>query len=157
MIHQCIRCDKVFKPNRGKQRYCTRACSALGFRGSNHPRYKGGHIRPDGYHIIQVNGKRMLSHRHIMEQHLGRHLEKSEVVHHRDGNPSNNMLDNLVLTKNQSEHVKSHCKHFRSDTHKQCSKCKIIKPRSEFTPAIQRNPGDDPSYSSCKKCKANKK
>jgi hypothetical protein len=36
-------------------------------------------------------------HRWIMEQHLGRKLEKHEVVHHIDGNTLNNEIDNLKV------------------------------------------------------------
>ena len=34
-----------------------------------------------------------------MEAHLGRRLEPWELVHHKDGNKSNNALDNLELTE----------------------------------------------------------
>lgn len=43
----------------------------------------------------------------IMENYLGRNLLSEEEVHHIDGNPLNNNIDNLeVLTK--SEHLKIH-------------------------------------------------
>lgn len=49
----------------------------------------------------------VLAHRVIMENHLGRLLDKSEVVHHLDGNKHNNDISNLeVLTANQ--HTKEH-------------------------------------------------
>jgi hypothetical protein len=42
-----------------------------------------------------------------MEEHLGRSLQSSELVHHRDGNKENNAVSNLeVMT--QSEHTKVH-------------------------------------------------
>lgn len=51
----------------------------------------------------------VLLHRVVLENHLGRLLDKSEVVHHKDGNKLNNSVDNLeVLT--QSEHAKIHAK-----------------------------------------------
>ena len=44
--------------------------------------------------------------RKFMEQKIGRRLIEGEVVHHIDGNPSNNCEGNLELCKNQSEHLK---------------------------------------------------
>jgi hypothetical protein len=44
-----------------------------------------------------------------MENKLKRYLKKNEDVHHKDGNPSNNSLDNLELVKHddhQIEHAK---------------------------------------------------
>ena len=64
-----------------------------------------GTIVPDGYKKITVNGQRILEHRHIVEQHIGRKLRKDEVVHHLDGNRLNNELSNLVIT-HQSHHAK---------------------------------------------------
>lgn len=46
-------------------------------------------------------------HQYVMEMHLGRALVPGEVVHHIDGNKTNNNLDNLYLTSVQ-EHNKLH-------------------------------------------------
>lgn len=42
-----------------------------------------------------------------MEQHLGRKLKKGEVVHHIDGNKTNNNINNLQLMT-AKEHSKMH-------------------------------------------------
>ena len=48
-------------------------------------------------------------HRAIMEEHLGRRLRPDEVVHHKDGDKTNNDISNLeVLT--WSEHSSLHRK-----------------------------------------------
>lgn len=44
-----------------------------------------------------------------METKLGRKLSKEEVVHHIDGNKTNNSLDNLQLMT-RSEHSSHHAK-----------------------------------------------
>jgi len=68
------------------------------------PNWKGGRsVRKDGYVRVNVDGKRVLEHRHILEQE-GVDLE-NKVVHHKDGNPNNNSLDNLQVFDSQSEHI----------------------------------------------------
>jgi hypothetical protein len=65
--------------------------------------WKGGiHKRKDGYFRINIDGVRFLYHRYI----LG--INDNKVVHHLDENPSNNSIDNLVVCKNQSEHIKKY-------------------------------------------------
>jgi hypothetical protein len=46
-------------------------------------------------------------HRLVMEQQLGRFLEPTEIIHHRDQNRSNNNINNLELQGNQSIHAKN--------------------------------------------------
>jgi len=49
-----------------------------------------------------------------MEKHIGRHIKKDEVVHHKDENPLNNSIENLELISNIS-HKKLHTKKRRRD------------------------------------------
>jgi hypothetical protein len=44
-----------------------------------------------------------------MEQHLGRTLGPDEVVHHRDGDPSNNSIENLEV-KGRIKHLQDHAR-----------------------------------------------
>ena len=57
---------------------------------------------------VNVNGKRVLQHRLLMEQHLGRPLARGECVHHKNGDPTDNRIDNLELQSSHSEHMKKH-------------------------------------------------
>jgi hypothetical protein len=56
-----------------------------------------------GYRWVYVteNGRRVArrEHRAILERHFGRKLEPWELVHHKDGNPSNNTIENLEITE----------------------------------------------------------
>ena len=67
------------------------------------------YIRNDGYVCLsKVNHPntdstgRLYEHRKIMAEILGRPLTKDEIVHHLDGNPSNNEQDNLFLVTRHS-------------------------------------------------------
>lgn len=78
---------------------------ASGKFGKEHPNWKGGHTNGQGYRIVYRNGKRIPEHRAVAMDILGRDLFSDEVVHHKDGNRSNNTPDNLVVMK-RSEHDK---------------------------------------------------
>ena len=59
------------------------------------------------YRGKKVKGKRIDEQRFIMEQILGRKLERYEIVHHKDGNKLNNTPDNLVVMT-LKEHTRLH-------------------------------------------------
>ena len=48
-------------------------------------------------------------HREVMEKSLGRKLDSSELVHHKDGNKQNNSIYNLEI-KSKAEHINHHRK-----------------------------------------------
>lgn len=98
--------------------------------GEGHPKWLGGRTRtahgyvkvvcPDHPTCVEVNRRReavakgayypkqkyVWEHRLVMEKLLGRFLTAGEVVHHMDGNPSNNAPENLRLFDSNAEHLK---------------------------------------------------
>ena len=61
-----------------------------------------------GYIRINIDGKRVLQHRRVMEQHLGRPLDKDERIHHINGDKTDNRIENLELQPNNGEHMKKY-------------------------------------------------
>ena len=60
------------------------------------------------YAYQYIDGKRVRLHDYVMEQKIGRKLEKKERVHHIDGDKTNYDISNLYLCKNSSDHMYVH-------------------------------------------------
>lgn len=66
-----------------------------------------GYLDHRGYKVFYLYGQEIKEHRLIFEQYLGRELQRSEVVHHINGNRCDNRLENLKLMT-LGEHTKLH-------------------------------------------------
>jgi hypothetical protein len=85
--------------------------------GERHPNWKGGtkqvgrylyRYQPD--HPLATKSGYVLDHRLKMEAHLGRALLRSEVVHHRNGDPLDNRIENLEVFQTNADHLRHELK-----------------------------------------------
>jgi len=91
-------------------------------RGEKHHCWRGGTRMVGGYlHLFRPthpyarkDGWILRSHL-IIEEGLGHHLPRGEVVHHKDGDRTNDTLGNLEVFSNNGEHLRLHNKFFSRD------------------------------------------
>jgi hypothetical protein len=89
--------------------------SSLGKFREAHPSWTGGRTITNGYpcvyqpeHPRHMPNGYVYEHIVIAERLLGRALRRGEIVHHIDGDKTNNTDDNLAVLASQSEHIRLH-------------------------------------------------
>lgn len=100
VVKRCRRCDYLNRTG----------VPILKNRGSGNGMFAGGRVsRSDGYINLLVGPDvYQLEHRWVMEKFLNRLLSKTEVVHHINGDKTDNRIENLELFSSKSEHMRHH-------------------------------------------------
>lgn len=161
MLRLCEQCGASFQTypcrvRKGNGQFCSVQCSRKAHS-------VDAYHRPDGYVTVLRPGHpnadsvgRVYQHVLVAEQILGRPLQKGEVVHHLNHDPSDNRPDNLRVCKDQAEHLALHAQERlvqhggRPMLEKRCHRCQQIKPLSEFSPSSSH--GRRVPSSRCKPC-----
>jgi len=109
----CQYCGGRIKKARKKQKFCSISCSSSSRKGEANNNWKGGkmlncrgyiEIRDPKHHRAKTNGY-VYEHILVAEDKIGRRLKEKEVVHHIDGNRSNNNPSNIEAMP-LSEHMR---------------------------------------------------
>lgn len=110
---ECEWCGVTFRAPNYKARFCSNLCRLEALNAL--PRVvkpiedRARSLTAKGYIRIAIPGRGlMLEHRWRMEQSIGRHLTRTEVVHHKNGIRHDNRIGNLQLFASHSDHLKHH-------------------------------------------------
>jgi len=106
----CPECGMAFRPIRKSSKYCSRKCLWANNGGQNRKEevwWKNNRGYIEGKIWLGDKQIRVKQHRWIMEKHLGRALLPNEDVHHRNGDKTDNSIENLELVLH-GEHATEH-------------------------------------------------
>ncbi len=105
-----------------------------------------GTINKDGYVVFSRNNKLKYQHIEIAERALGKSLPLGAQVHHVDGNPGNNVSNNLVICQDAKYH---RLLHRRTAAHQACGDANYLKCRycGNYSPLAQLKTDGSRSFS----------
>lgn len=101
---KCLSCKKPVKGQKScSKKYCSLQCYWNRLRSL----YASKKERGRYIYTKTDDGRRIYVHRFLMEKKLGRKLSSKEIVHHKNGNRSDNRIANLGVIS-QNEHIREH-------------------------------------------------
>lgn len=99
---------------RDKRRFCSKSCAAISnsvfrdLRGPRNNRYNGGLCIHKGRAMVCCrDGSTLWYSRALMAAHIGRLLRSDELVHHINGDGSDDRIENLQIVT-RAEHINIH-------------------------------------------------
>lgn len=106
----CIVCGAEFMQRPGRPPRCSVLCSQSHRRGRDHYLHRGGlafDVSEGRWRIMCRDGTQVRFARAVMEAKIKRPLTRSELVHHRDEDTTNDDEDNLQIVT-RAEHIEIH-------------------------------------------------